>query len=272
MRVEFPLDLILLMDDTTGKRRFKLVIAYDGRPFDGWQSQVSGNTIQDILLAALQLICPAVTTVQGSGRTDAGVSAEGQVAHFDTPEVWRMGADEWRKALNTKLPPTIRILAAEECGAEFHARFNAVGKHYRYRLVTGEVLPPLQVGLAWHRRGLENVGDLSRVLQTFEGTHHFRAFSANRHDGKDETRDAERTIFEARVVENGDHEFDLHFHGSGFLYKMVRFLVGTAVYCIEGRVSVDEIRRLLEEQGANKAPYCAPPDGLSLLSVNYPER
>ena len=140
-------------------RRFKLVIAYDGRPFDGWQSQVSGNTIQDILLLGIRTICPAVKTVQGSGRTDAGVSAEGQVAHFDAPPEWRMGADEWRKALNTKLPATIRILSAQETGPDFHARFDAVGKHYRYRIVTSDVLPPLQVGLVWHRRGPADAGD-----------------------------------------------------------------------------------------------------------------
>ncbi|MDF1823346.1 MAG: tRNA pseudouridine(38-40) synthase TruA [Verrucomicrobiales bacterium] len=252
------------------KRRFKLVIAYDGRPYDGWQSQVSGNTIQDILLAGLQSICPAVKMIQGSGRTDAGVSAEGQVAHFDTPGEWRMGGDEWRKALNTKIPPTIRILAAVEVPGDFHARFGAIGKCYRYRIATGDVLPPLQVGLAWHRRGLAGKERLSEVLGLYEGTHQFRLFAANRNDGKDETRDAERTIFEASVVESGDHQLDLHFHGNGFLYKMVRFLVGTAVYCVEGRVSMSEIDQLLKEQGATKAPYCAPPDGLSLQSVHYP--
>lgn len=259
------------MDATTGKRRFKLVIAYDGRPFDGWQSQASGNTIQDIMLLNLQSICPAVKTLHGSGRTDAGVSAEGQVAHFETSFEWRMGADEWRKALNSKLPATIRIVSAHETAPEFHARFDAAGKHYRYRIVTGDILPPLQVGLAWHRRGLSDMATLSEVLKTYEGTHRFRAFSANRHDGKDETRDAERTIFETGVVENGDQQLDLHFMGNGFLYKMVRFLVGTAVYCIEGRVSVAEIRDLLTEEGALKAPFCAPPDGLSLQSVRYPD-
>ncbi|MEM7602622.1 MAG: tRNA pseudouridine(38-40) synthase TruA, partial [Verrucomicrobiota bacterium] len=176
--------------EKTETRRFKLVIGYDGRPFDGWQSQVSGNTIQDLLLAGLQSICPAVATIQGSGRTDAGVSADGQVAHFDVPSEWRMGAEEWRKALNTKLPPEIRVFQAVEVGSAFHARFDAQVKHYRYRIATGEVLPPLQVGLAWHRRGLGKAEELSKILRVYEGTHQFRAFSANRNDGHDETRDA----------------------------------------------------------------------------------
>lgn len=258
-------------EEKTATRRFKLVLAYDGRPYDGWQSQASGNAVQDVLLRAMQAICPVVKTVQGSGRTDAGVCAEGQVAHFDTPGHWRMGGDEWRKALNAKLPATIRVLAAGEVAGDFHARFDAAGKHYRYRIVTGEALPPLLAGLAWHRRGLVGGERLGEVLKLYEGTHCFRAFAANRHDGKDETRDAERTLFAASVEERGESQLDLHFRGSGFLYKMVRFLVGTAVYCIEGRVSEDEIKTLLTGQGPTKAPYCAPPDGLSLQSVSYPE-
>ncbi|MEM1443733.1 MAG: tRNA pseudouridine synthase A, partial [Verrucomicrobiota bacterium] len=186
------------MDSKDKTRRFQLVLAYDGRPFDGWQSQASGNAVQDFLLQALQSICPDISTVQGSGRTDAGVSANGQVAHFDTPAHWRMGGEEWQKALNTKLPAAIRILSCAETSVSFHARFDAVGKEYRYRIVTGEVLPPLLVGLAWHRRGLGDPGDLLDILKVYEGKHHFRAFSANRNDGKDETRDTERTISEVR--------------------------------------------------------------------------
>ena len=259
------------MDSTEKLRRFQLVLAYDGRPFDGWQSQVSGNAVQDKLLQSLQSICPDIRTVQGSGRTDAGVSANGQVAHFDTPVEWRMGQDEWRKALNTKLPPSVRVLSARETGSDFHARFNAVGKEYRYRIVTGEVLPPLLVGLAWHRRGMDNREKLARILGIYEGTHYFRAFSANRNDGRDETRDTERTLFETRVEEGGENQLDLWFRGDGFLYKMVRFLVGTAVYYMEGRISESEIRELLKSPGDSKAPFCAPPDGLSLESVHYPE-
>ncbi|MEM6916038.1 MAG: tRNA pseudouridine(38-40) synthase TruA [Verrucomicrobiota bacterium] len=260
------------MDPSERMRRFQLVLAYDGRPYDGWQSQVSGNGVQDLLLHALQSICPAIQGVQGSGRTDAGVSAQGQVAHFDAPAHWRMGGEEWQKALNTKLPPAIRVLSAKESDPEFHARFDAVGKQYRYRIVTGEVLPPLLHGVAWHRRGLDDKKYLSEILKLYEGTHHFRAFSANRNDGKDETRDTERTIHQARVEECGQDQLDLWFHGTGFLYKMVRFLVGTAVYCKEGRISMGEIRELLNTPGDSKAPFCAPPDGLSLESVHYRDR
>jgi hypothetical protein len=111
-------------------RRFRLDLAYDGRPFAGWQSQPGGGSVQDALEAALAATCPEVTTVQGSGRTDAGVSATGQVAHFDTPPYWRMDGGDWLRALNSKRPPTIRVMACREVDPAFHARFSAVEKTY----------------------------------------------------------------------------------------------------------------------------------------------
>ena len=138
-------------------RRHRLTVAYDGRPFAGWQSQAGGNTVQDILLAALQSICSEIKTVQGSGRTDSGVSADAQIAHFDAPKEWRMNSDEWRKALNAKLPPAIRIFDCDVVDADFHARFSAEGKRYGYRIETGEALPPpsrwLGLALPWTQSG-----------------------------------------------------------------------------------------------------------------------
>lgn len=253
--------------------RFRVLVAYDGRPFEGWQSQVGGNTVQDRILEALRVTCPEITTVQGSGRTDAGVSASGQVAHFDAPAHWSMDATSWQKALNARLPPEIRILKSESVSSDFHARFAAERKTYRYRICVGEVLPPLLVGLAWHRRGLgeKERERLRSVLSLFEGEHDFRAFSARRKDGKDETRDTTRILYEASIRENSNEQWDLIFEGNGFLYKMVRFLVGSAVYVISGKVSEDNLRLLLSEgKKSGEAPYCAPPDGLSLEQVSYP--
>ncbi|NRB73062.1 MAG: tRNA pseudouridine(38-40) synthase TruA [Verrucomicrobiales bacterium] len=257
------------------KRRFRLDIAYDGRPFAGWQSQVGGNTVQDILLSELQSVCPEILTVQGSGRTDAGVCATGQVAHFDVSGDWRMNGGEWQRALNSKLPPAIRVMRCLEVSPEFHARFSAGGKLYRYDIVTGDVLPPLLHGLAWHRRGLEDLERLAEVLGLYVGTHDFRAFSANRNDGKDEGRDTVRDITLAEIEPEADGvpgRMRLRFRGNGFLYKMVRFLVGTAVYNLEGKISNEEMRVLLQGcEVEKKAPFCAPPDGLSLERVYYPE-
>jgi len=253
-------------------RRFRLDIAYDGRLFVGWQSQVGGDTVQDFLQSAIVQCCPAASGVHGSGRTDAGVCAEQQVAHFDAPAEWSMRGGEWQRALNSQLPATIRVLRCVEIDPAFHARFSVLEKTYRYDIAVGEMLPPLKAGLAWHRKEFGPVTELQPILDLFAGTHDFRAFSAKRHDGKDETRDAVRTISRAAVSTDVSETLSIRFTGNGFLYKMVRFLVGTAVYCIDEKITREDIRNLLSGADRDaKAPYCAPPDGLSLIGVRYPE-
>ena len=255
--------------------RFALTIAYDGRPFEGWQSQRGGNTVQDQLLGALKKIDPQIQAIHGSGRTDSGVSAEGQVAHFDANERSSLDAEAWQRALNTRLPRTIRVMASQEVNEDFHARFSALGKVYRYRLWLDRVLPPLENGLAWRVRPSLHPDRLRAALRLLEGEHDFRAFAANRGDGKDSERDCRRTISAIRI--EGAHDdsplLSLTFDGDGFLYKMVRLLVGTAVRHAEqpDKLPLAEIERLLLSPGKNeKAPFCAPADGLSLLSVRYP--
>ncbi len=260
------------MDDaaSTNERRFRLTVAYDGRPWAGWQSQVGGETVQDQLLAALRAIHPGIATVQGSGRTDAGVSAIGQVAHFDAPAEASLDAGAWLRALNTKLPASIRIMDSAEVEPDFHARFSAVAKTYRYRIWTGSVLPPLEAGLAWHVPRLGDRKKLEAALDCFRGRHDFRAFSANRGDGKDEDRDTVREIFEI-VTDSGEDWLEITFTGEGFLYKMVRFLVGSAVRAAQGKLPIDDIVSLSKGvSGSEKAPYCAPADGLLLVAVRYP--
>ena len=260
-------------ENDTDIRRFRLDLAYDGRPFEGWQSQVGGNTIQDFLLVALQKTCPTIATVQGSGRTDAGVSAENQVAHFDAPGDWKMGPEEWLKALNSHLPPTIRIFGCSDADNDFHARFSATGKIYRYRIFTGPVLPPLKHGLIWHQPRFRDSGKIqsfSEAVKLFEGTHDFRSFSANRNDGNDQTRDAVRTISTVDLSESDAETLTLTFEGNGFLYKMVRFLVGTGVAHANGKISLEKIEVLLDgKKPTEKAPLCAPADGLILAKVRY---
>lgn len=257
---------------STERKRFRMDLAYDGRPFSGWQSQAGGKTVQDSLLEAIQSICPDVSTIQGSGRTDAGVHAERQVAHFDAPADWRMNGSEWQKALNSKLPASVRIVLCGEVNPEFHSRFSALEKEYRYTIATGDVLHPLEVGVVWHQRNLSLGDEWEEILSLFQGNHDFRAFSANRNDGKDEDRDTNRTIFEASIDRLSPAKAIICFRGNGFLYKMVRFLVGTAVYCMRDRITQKEIAKLLEgEVRGRKAPYCAPPDGLVLYRVTYPQ-
>tara|TARA_R110000850_G_scaffold202967_26_gene329137 strand:- start:203 stop:769 length:567 start_codon:yes stop_codon:yes gene_type:complete len=182
-----------------------------------------------------------------------------------------MNGGEWQRALNSKLPAAIRVMRCGEIEPEFHARFSALEKEYRYDIATDDVLDPLLSGLAWHRRGLSSGLDLGEVLSIYEGRHDFRSFSAKRHDGKDEERDTQRTLTLSSVEKLDAGVLQLRFRGNGFLYKMVRFLVGSAIYCVEGKISPDEMKVLL--QGCDlekKAPFCAPPDGLSLERVFYP--
>src|SRR5207247_2009040 len=171
-------------------RRLKLVISYDGRDFAGWQSQKHGNTVQDRLEEAFERVCGTRLAVTGSGRTDSGVHALGQCAHVDVPAA-QFAAERWLKALNGVLSPTIRILRARFVAQNFHARFSAKGKVYRYRIINGAVRPPLEIGRAWHIASPLDRELLGRAARLFVGRHDFAAFTANR--GKEE-RSSARTV------------------------------------------------------------------------------
>ncbi|WP_353565576.1 tRNA pseudouridine(38-40) synthase TruA [Haloferula sargassicola] len=250
--------------------RLLLTLAYDGRPFDGWQSQPGGNTVQDLLENAASAIAKQPLRVHGSGRTDAGVHALAQTAHFDPPEGLTMGPDNWLAALNTKLPRTIRVMAAREVDAGFHARFSACGKTYHYELSTSPVLTPFRHGLAWHLpRGLD-AGLLAAALDAYRGRHDFEAFCARR-GNETEATDHHRTLTRAEVSPSGGG-LRLTFTGDGFLYKMVRLLVGTAVQVATDRMPLGEIAALLDQPAGlphGRSSHCAPADGLFLEAVHY---
>jgi tRNA pseudouridine38-40 synthase len=252
--------------------RLKLTIAYDGRPFLGWQSQVGGNTVQDILNEALEAVAKEPLRLNGSGRTDTGVHALGQTAHFDAPDGSNMNPYNWVPALNTKLPATIRVMACEEVPPDFHARFSATGKTYRYDVCTDPVLPPLKAGLAWHLPRLLDADALSRALSLFVGKHDFHAFAAYRGNEQEDT-DYVRTIRSAELETLPDG-YRMTFSGDGFLYKMVRMLTGSAVKAAQGRLRLDDLAALLDQPPGlphGKAPLCAPADGLYLENVRYGE-
>lgn len=250
--------------------RLKLTIAYDGRPYLGWQSQTGGNTIQDHLNTALTTIAKTPLHLHGSGRTDTGVHAHGQTAHFDTPEGTSMNPYNWVPAINTHLPPTIRILSCEETPTTFHARFSATGKKYHYDLCTNPILPPLKAGLAWHLPRLLDADVLQQALQLFTGTHDFHAFAAYRGNEQPDT-DYTRTIFSTNLETLPDG-YRIHFHGNGFLYKMIRMLTGSAIKASQGRLRLDDLSLLLDQPPHlphGKSPLSAPPDGLYLSEVTY---
>lgn len=267
-----------MADLPTLVQRLRMVIAYDGVLFVGWQSQAGGNTVQDKLEAALSLLSAdhgkklddggnaGRIIVHGSGRTDAGVHARGQVAHADVPSAGRMTAEQWRGALNAHLPPAIRVEAVRFVSQKFHARFNARGKVYLYRIWNTPVLSPFEIGRAWHLPGHVDLDILRARAADLIGQHDFAAFAANR--GKPDENTV-RTIFRVRVNRKGSL-LTLEFEGDGFLYKMVRLLTGTLIRCAQGRAPQEWINQLLAGgRNVTKTNFAAPAEGLYLMRVLY---
>ncbi len=245
--------------------RILVTVAYDGRPFEGWQSQPGGNTVQDHLQRAIGATTGCKTVVHGAGRTDAGVHALGQTAHFDAPDA-RLTPGQWVAALNTRLPREIRVLRAVRVSAAFHARFSASGKTYRYRIRNAPVLPPHELHRTWHVPAAMNLEALRYGARAFEGRHDFSAFAANRGRKAENTV---RTLREVRVRRSGSL-VELTCIGDGFLYRMVRLIVGALVQCATGRMDLAELAQLLDAPAGRRCSHCAPPDGLWLLRVHYP--
>jgi len=244
--------------------RLKLTLAYDGAGFRGWQSQPGGGSVQDILQEAMtRLAGGKKVSVQGSGRTDAGVHAIGQVAHADVPAL-RGNARFWQHALNAVLPPQIRVMSCRAAAEDFHARYSATGKTYDYFLWTGSVLPPHQAGRCWHVREID-VSALRRAAKILAGRHDFAAFAANRGTPVGDTRRNLRRI----VVSAQGPLVRIRFDGDGFLYKMVRMLVAAMVRVAQGKGTLSDLRARLAGRGAASPREVAPADGLYLVSVRY---
>ncbi len=245
--------------------RVRLTIAYDGAPFAGWQSQAAGDSVQDAIERALAKIAKTKITLHGAGRTDAGVHALGQSAHFDAPEDARLTIADWLRALNGNLPGAIRIVRARRTNEDFHARFSARGKLYRYEIRTGATLPPHEFRRAWHVPRDLDVARLRETVAIFSGPHDFHAFSANRGSPPKSTV---RRIATARVRQVGTR-VAITFEGDGFLYKMVRMLVGAGVRVARGREPLARVRALLDDPSSGRWTYVAPADGLHLVRVLY---
>src|SRR6266705_2654982 len=238
-------------------RRLKIIVAYDGAPFAGWQSQSHRNTIQDHLERAFERVSGERVRVHGAGRTDAGVHALGQCAHVDLGQP-KLAASEWAKALNALLPPTIRVLRCSFVSTHFHARLSAKGKVYRYRIWSGPVLPPHEYGRAWHLSAELDSEDLQKVAQQFVGTYNFAAFAANRRHFEANTT---RTIHSARIQRRGA-SVSIEFDGDGFLYKMMRLMVGSIVQCALGKQPVVEIANQLTSGESGARRFVVPAGGV----------
>lgn len=256
-----------------GTKRLKLTIAYDGAPWSGWQTLPSGLTIQDQVELALGKITDTPIRIQGSGRTDTGVHALGQIAHADVPDSCNLTEAAWPHALNAVLPPSIRILSAGWVEGSFHARYDAKAKVYSYRIWRLRVMSPFEVGRAWHVHGPFDDDALAHCGALLVGRHNFSRLSVNRgHTSEEERRenpeDMTRTL--SRVeLHPGEEVTEIEFEGDGFLYKMVRLMVGSLVHVARGRETMRWFESLLTDPAGVKSHHMAPADGLYLVRVIY---
>jgi tRNA pseudouridine38-40 synthase len=252
---------------------FKITLAYDGSGFVGWQRQAAGMSIQGLLEDALRELDQRDVTVFGAGRTDAGVHALGQVASFSVDRA--MAADALVRALNARLPDTIRVLAAAAVPDAFHARFDARRKAYRYRMWNGQVMSPFERDRAWHLIGALDVDRMAAAARVIEGRHDFAAFQG----AGAATRTTEREVFSSRIATadtegRADAAFDgaliiYEITGNGFLRHMVRTVVGTLVEIGRGRHAAEWMRDVLASRDRARAGPTAPAAGLFLAGVEY---
>lgn len=247
--------------------RLKLIIAYDGRHFRGWQSQAAGGSVQDHLQSAFAKLTASPACVQASGRTDSGVHALGQVAHVDVPRGTRAPA-AWLTAINANLPASVRVLRVTRAAPGFHSRRDALGKRYVYRIWNGPCHHPLEIGRVWYVARPLDLPAMRAAAALLVGRHDFAAFAANR--GKIE-HNTVRTITRIAITRRGPL-ITLRFEGEGFLYKMVRLLTGTIARVGEGKADAGFVRVLLASGGRKKSQFTAPPEGLYLDRVFYPRK
>lgn len=243
-------------------RRWKCVCAYDGTTFAGWQSQTGGTAIQDVIEAQLTTIFKTPRRIHGSGRTDAGVHAHGQVFHFEAP--WSHGPEKLLAALRRGLTPAIQIKSVRAVPASFHARFSAKGKRYDYHLHLGDA-DPFTRPYCWVIFRPLDVAAMQAAAAALRGRHDFRAFTAlNGPEREDTVRDLHRLDVVQRA-----HRVRITAESSGFLYKMVRSLTGVLVAVGEGRLSVADVGAILQGRARIPAVQTAPPQGLFLTKVFY---
>ncbi len=255
---------------------WKLTLAYDGTDYFGWQVQPDRATIQGELAAGVERVTGERVLPQGSGRTDAGVHARGQVASFALQAP--IPAENLQRALNRTLPEAIRVLSAEMAAADFHARHSARAKTYEYRIFRGEICPPWETRYAWALNWPLDVAAMQAAAEFVAGEHDFTSFAASdpdvatrssqEDDDEAERRGNVRTIFSSEWTETGDL-LVYRVRGDGFLHHMVRNLAGTFIGAGRGQIAPEELRRILEARSRAAAGATAPARGLFLDSVEY---
>lgn len=242
-------------------RNLKLTIQYDGTKYCGWQKQPNSSGIQGTIEYAIYEITKEKVNIIGSGRTDAGVHALGQVANFKTNS--NIPAARIPDALNAKLPKDISIIDCQEVSDDFHSRYSATGKIYRYLIYNKPYRSPLYKDISYHVRYDLDIEKMRVEAQSLLGTHEFKGFMSSGSSVKDTVR----TIHNISIEESGDL-IVLEVEGNGFLYNMVRIIVGTLVDIGRGRID-KPLEEIIASQDRGEAGHTAPAHGLFLKKVHY---
>jgi tRNA pseudouridine38-40 synthase len=246
--------------------KFKLIIAYDGTAYEGWQVQKTGTGVQEKIEAALAKLFPGKPRLHSSSRTDTGVHALGMVAHFEIPRAeFKMPVAKLSLAINAWLPHDIRVLSATRAPKDFHARFDASGKEYRYYVWNHTGMNPLIRHTAWHVTRPLDFKAMQSAARTFIGTHDFKSFAGTRNYEMETTV---RTMRRCDIRKNGPL-LTFTIEGDGFLYKMCRGIVGTIVQVGLGKFPASEIKTMLAKRDRRVAGMTAPAHGLVLWKVLY---
>ena len=245
-------------------RRIFITIEYDGTPFVGWQRQVTGLSVQQVLEEAAAELTGGDILVQGAGRTDSGVHATGQVAHLDVPD--KFDANRVMEALNALTGDhPVTILDAREVDGEAHARFSATGRRYLYRLLPRRQPPALDHGRVWHHRGTLDANAMQLAAAHLVGRHDFTSFRASQCQADSPVR----TLDELRIESQGE-EIHIHAAARSFLHHQVRNIVGTLALVGAGKWTEDNVATALAAKDRAAAGPTAPPEGLYLTGVTYP--
>lgn len=243
-------------------KNLKLTVAYDGSGYHGFQRQANAQTVQQVLEETLTALMGEPIIIAGAARTDAGVHAYGQTVSFRTTS--RVPTDRIPVAMQGMLPRDIAVLDAQEMPDIFHARFAATGKLYSYRILNSTVTDPLQRNYVWQVAKPLDVAAMQTVLQQIIGEHHFGAFQSAGSSAKNPVR----TLYDATCTCQ-ETLLEFRFHGNGFLYHMVRNIVGTVVNVGLGKILPDTFQQIFSGQDRRKAGATAPASGLYLLRVFY---
>lgn len=248
-------------------QRWKLVIEYDGQPFCGWQLQDNVLTVQQVLEQAIQKFCQQDIRIHAAGRTDAGVHARGQVAHFDLDYGDRkITGHDLTKAINAHSRDyPVSVISAEKVASDFHARFMATNKLYTYRILNRSAPPAIEMNRVWHVKRRLDEKLMQDAANSLIGYHDFTTFRATECQAKSPLRSLDR----AEVVRNDD-DILFHFEGRSFLHHQVRNMVGTLAMVGEGKWQVGDVATALAAKDRVQGGPTAPPEGLYLMRIDYP--